>query len=1426
MLIQHPTDPRLREHLDLRLDIITSDWAHAIATFNVAKAIMSTLLFVKVIESCQNQEHLSAEIKFLVSTLINKHIKNVYQCLTSNEKKLRVAALKLLKALADFGQGSYAGELYSAIDLDIPVFVQSLNQKSTRDWFLDFYTTLIRRLPTSVQIDLISQRRIFGSWFSKLPDDTDDTILKTLSLLESSAIKNEHLSKTAKMKLFNDWVLRVLSQLLLRQGKVAERTSNLLWVLFNDSEFGINFVDSGFYGEMHNKQAFSLLKTLKPWNSHAQMDLIIKFLDSMPELITPYFGFLRQNYVLTPRVTMFWFAFVTFHIRVVQLQLPNFDPVIPPPSEAVTNCILPPTATKACLNAAVTFEKSALVKFQSLQLVLSSLRKLKSLNNLYEERLWDASGISSEVMHRMVDVHLLTKISQPELLKTLSLECLRMYLELYPAKISIPQKLSSVMDVEYATGEALIQAMNLLEIHIFLGNQTKWWISSDNNHSFFVQLVRFALFNPVLTTRCVKILEFLTESTLLFQRDTLASAADILIYTLESYIPRVRPIARDLLWLLIDNTVSHCMRTPFYYIDKFPTRLSPFATALAEQYDRIGECDPDHDVANFILYFLRNLKTIGEDEGAINCLSALFNSYINLPALSLNNCYEFLLNAPSSTLKARRDLKKKIAGKIEFMAAIERAQKCPNDSDFLFSMIPESLNYCLMSRTCLEKVLKKDVISSYLKTLRDRGLNSPLVTKFIESSHLWTYALDFVSSEFLLTCLRRHCSKTNEIILELTRRQVPIPKDLIVNYLDFADNLRLQHFTVEEAIDLMPKISNPKSLCAIIEASGVFNNDCKNCNSFEVLAKASIYARKYMTDASIAMALTMAFDNIDIAPHEALKVFLVWKDRLPPQTQEAILERVSMDDWRLLPEMPEVIGVFARSDMVINWYQSVIQELTRRIKQGDYNFYAFLKNFNRYLLIEGSNCLWDIVHPKNLNSFIEALSSCSDINDDLLNLLGHLVFSAVSLDALDSYQFLSHFLRTLSGLSAITFEHSLIVWRLFNFDPLSNSTSEIQNLVVLTYTGMNSAKDNLLLEILRKIEHHRQHSWLDIVTSWEIRKANTFDSDDNSKIASQTSKGLHLTLHKSKLIESVLNYDPEASASFKCSLDISWKQALAKMRNYDICYHNGGYNDEFIVNVLAGLYSQIDSRYFHVSELIESGLLSVVFIATSSMKQVVLEAAKRDLMFYINLDTMQSGTVASCESYYPVRMLTCKLLHYLSSRQRLSPCLAILMAKLVPVLADPGHLLFNKTTDWLLASPTVRDLDLPLFRTITHSCSFLREYEETWLLDALCDASVDSVSVNQLITHGAIEWTFANMSTESHRLTVFQNSIKRLRQKLVRTGGNLHLVKRSGALIWPCPTYESLLSVSIFELIEWMGLNREVISKKTNGTTCKLANTD
>ncbi|KAF3936057.1 hypothetical protein ABW20_dc0102904 [Dactylellina cionopaga] len=301
-----------------------------------------------------------------------------------------------------------------------------------------------------------------------------------------------------------------------------------------------------------------------------------------------------------------------------------------------------------------------------------------------------------------------------------------------------------------------------------------------------------------------------------------------------------------------------------------------------------------------------------------------------------------------------------------------------------------------------------------------------------------------------------------------------------------------------------------------------------------------------------------------------------------------------------------------------------------------------------------------------------------------------------------------------------------IIRKLFFASKSQHCTVTTLDGVLSLYSGTNDPIDAVLLEIIISIEAYMSRSIMDRITSV------SFTDDATKRFIERDGKGMVKVSINGKVLSRSLQSFFARKAVFGNAMDEGLKIYLEKCRRFG---EEGGdftrcetYDVSFLAAlVMQGVLAEKEQHRLDVKDVVEKGALGVVLMALASedaeergMAEAVLTAVVKKLE--------ASGAGVTGRGYRErteVIHLLCKVLAGLvvldgSLKENGIPTItALILARMVNIVASPGHFLYEKVMTWLQARATVDLREIPMLKEFLRSEGEGYWKEVIWILEAL-----------------------------------------------------------------------------------------------------------
>ena len=467
----------------------------------------------------------------IVNTVFDQQLKSIYRILASERGGPKNAAIALLTKIASLPKSSSADMIYRLVVSGFNVFPKLLSQKgsmrekeiaqaakmrklnkreASRSYAIDLFLALLKSGSLATKENLLGNRLLTSPLIKFLPLDPNETILALLDTLTIHVLSDKKIPRSVKTGFFNtEQFLYKIARIHSREFDHPHDTLNILGALeqflldaCTTSGNGICFEDRGWYprpdatlhdpdSQIHNLILLRFILQLRPLESPFERTLTLKTLETCAELRAPYLS--KTKAPVEPNLTFSFISTTSFWQDIINLPSPNpFNeasdlPEEPPPAVTIVENLLPTFVTKQYLTVALN-NSSALVRFASSQLLLTSLMKLKTLQRVFLSggARWQAFSdvVLERIARRLPDsgsiVTLYSTSSEHRLLSISGIKLLSLYNEILSSVDHIrkidAKALSAPLQKDWSFTDPveILQHIHMLQI---LEDQSdfNWW---------------------------------------------------------------------------------------------------------------------------------------------------------------------------------------------------------------------------------------------------------------------------------------------------------------------------------------------------------------------------------------------------------------------------------------------------------------------------------------------------------------------------------------------------------------------------------------------------------------------------------------------------------------------------------------------------------------------------------------------------------------------------------------------------------------------------------------------------------------------------------------------------------------------------------------------------------------------------------------
>jgi hypothetical protein len=358
---------------------------------------------------------------------------------------------------------------------------------------------------------------------------------------------------------------------------------------------------------------------------------------------------------------------------------------------------------------------------------------------------------------------------------------------------------------------------------------------------------------------------------------------------------------------------------------------------------------------------------------------------------------------------------------------------------------------------------------------------------------------------------------------------------------------------------------------------------------------------------------------------------------------------------------------------------------------------------------------------------------------------------------------------------------SLLIWKLYLLEPVAHSNLHIQDRVLLLCRGTNYPRDVLLLDIAKHIEQVLGTSWTNRVFSWQFQTATrSAEEYEEQPVFTNTKDGFEVSLDSDMIKRSVRAFNPQTTFKLEFTHDVD--DCLKYMERSP---HTDGYNYEFLLMSLTSSQEIFrENGSIDVKQFVQSNGLSFVICCLAADEYLSLAA--KSVIGGVAQFLSNPESVSSYREGSAIRIFLMKVLMFFAQGEGektryLLPCVCKAMALTLPILANPGHFLHEKATDFILSGPGLRVAEIPMFRSIstTHSDNAVRELQ--WLLDSLTCALCVGRDATFYSQRGLFEWALSLRELCPEMSTAVSSLIAKAQEV---SGGSMSLITSNAGLSW------------------------------------------
>ncbi|CAK9435569.1 uncharacterized protein LODBEIA_P02960 [Lodderomyces beijingensis] len=502
------------------------------------------------------------------------------------------------------------------------------------------------------------------------------------------------------------------------------------------------------------------------------------------------------------------------------------------------------------------------------------------------------------------------------------------------------------------------------------------------------------------------------------------------------------------------------------------------------------------------------------------------------------------------------------------------------------------------------------------------------------------------------------------------------------------------------------------------------------------------------------------------------------------------------------------------------WLQKCMFYVTKKIAESDSlseNFEKFITKIGDYIL---KHNMWSFAPANILNTQLEVILSSKWAKKSVyLQYVVKLILSAPKnkIDFQKSFQIAVTSLSVFDELPSednkqARFYAAAIVFFLFNFDHSKMSNLSNLDVVLQKFQGLNRAEDVLLKFILQKMEAKSATSWITRVAEWEF--SGQVNEDEKGltkaeKLITKNNNNGQITVNLNKeIIANTLSSKRFANPDFHSGKTRAAAETWRQVQDYEsenslIAIDRPAYDHEFLLMVILNNEellklekeekedSSVTHSYtFNLKNLVDSGLLE--FIIANLADKDTLGISK--VILNKVLMSIDNGKINnSYKDKNVFKVFLSSILFTLASQhdqvlktQKLviGPMIWYLYSQLVPILANPGHFLYEKTFRFVLSHPKLSSWDIPLWNAIVSPQPDASQWyfrELTWIIENIAQG-LSTTSDLSILKQKQIE-TILNLLNSKYLNMKLKTAILKFVYKIqeIDQGSDL-LVTRFGLL--------------------------------------------
>ncbi|GAV54285.1 hypothetical protein ZYGR_0AL00170 [Zygosaccharomyces rouxii] len=359
---------------------------------------------------------------------------------------------------------------------------------------------------------------------------------------------------------------------------------------------------------------------------------------------------------------------------------------------------------------------------------------------------------------------------------------------------------------------------------------------------------------------------------------------------------------------------------------------------------------------------------------------------------------------------------------------------------------------------------------------------------------------------------------------------------------------------------------------------------------------------------------------------------------------------------------------------------------------------------------------------------------------------------------------------------------------LFTMDSQQNSTNIVQSKLLDLYGGTISCEDQMILNIIEKIETITSSSWINDGCSLEFleEEDETAGEYGSKKIVAHEREGTFVTLDRNTILNTVNNFplnSPILPGQF------NW-EALFSFYNNNTKYLSTKdgpiYDPEFLM--LLSLQNGVgfvtystgedgSTKYkFEIQRYLTSNIFQILLLSLAESGELQKISLR---IIYGLLNSLEEDN--QFKYGHIIAVLLKKIVFTFEKAKlenkplKIASCIWFAISRLSVLLINPASLLHEKAFRWVLNSPIIMPNDFPLLQDLTTPSERVKGYENfyrqlAWVLECLDLGTKTGEDVDFMKHRSILEWlsNLKNLPYLNARLCTMIDSIL---YKVQRLGG-------------------------------------------------------